>query len=315
MKSSQTERGESMILSANAKINLFLDITSRRPDGYHEIQSVMQTVSLSDTVEVLRIPEGIELSGNLPFLSYGENNLAYRAAAVFLASLKERENAPLGGIRIHLEKRIPLEAGLAGGSADAAAVLRGMNALYGTPFETEELCRIGKRIGADVPFCIVGGTKAISGIGDLISPSAPMPDALLVIAKRGTGVSTPAAYGALDRLYDNFDIGKGYIPHSDTLEILKRGLGAGDLLETCNGFYNIFESVVLKEHEGAAFLKDALLRKGAIAAMMSGSGPSVFGVFRDIDAAESAAKELNRPSKDAVAFVARPVGEPGIEKC
>ena len=192
---------------ANAKINLYLDVISKRENGYHDLVSIMQTLSLCDlvTVEYDPAPQtAIELSasGNSA-MPCDCRNLAWRAAELFL-----RESGKSGRVKIFLEKHIPMEAGLAGGSTDAAAVLRALNHLSGNPFDTAALCALGARLGADVPFCIKGGTALVTGIGDGLEALAPMEDCPLVVAKMGAGISTVWAYGELDRIHNHFQFGK-----------------------------------------------------------------------------------------------------------
>ncbi len=304
-------------LTAPAKINLFLDITSRRPDGYHEIAGVMQSVSLCDTVTLeVTEPTGmylcsmgdptagvetISLTCSNPDLPTDSRNLAWRAAEAFFAAT----GRGCKNLLIHIEKRIPAAAGMAGGSTDAAAVLRGLNDLFGHPLTTEQLCRVGLTLGADVPFCIVGGARITEGIGEVLTPITPMPACELVVACGGEGVSTPAAYKALDTLYGGFDP-TAYTPRSHELTTLKSALWQGDLTTLCGSVFNIFESVVLPDRPVARQIKETLLASGAITAMMSGSGPSVFGVFPAGDGSARRAREVLEAS-GIPAWVCEPV--------
>ncbi len=272
---SVTERGY-------AKINLHLDMVGRMPDGYHAVQTVMQTVSICDEVTVLpREEEGFFATCNVEGVPSDEKNIAVRAAKLFC----ERTGLAFGGeIRIH--KEIPMAAGMAGGSADGAAVLRALNRLCGQPLSVEELCALGARLGADVPFCIVGGAAYADGRGDVLHPFPGMPDCVIVAACEGEGVSTPWGYGLLDRRYDNFSAESGYVPKG--INGLKEALDASDLEAMCRQMYNIFEEPILSERPVAARVKELLLESGAMGAMMSGSGPSVFGVFAGEEEAEKA---------------------------
>ena len=270
-------------VTAPAKINLFLDITGRRPDGYHTITGVMQAVSLCDTV-ALKVTEPtdndfvgagtIALTCSNPDIPTDGRNLAWRAAeAFFSATSRGCKN-----LDIHIEKRIPAAAGMAGGSTNAAAVLTGLNHLFGYPLTTEDLCEVGLKLGADVPFCIKGGAQITEGIGEVMTPVSPMPACELVVACGGEGVSTPAAYKALDALYGNF-APAAYVPRAEELSALLSALRRGDLTALCESTFNLFEDVVLPERPVAQSIKETLLTLGAITSMMSGSGPSVFGVF------------------------------------
>ncbi len=284
-----------LTLSAPAKINLFLDITGRRSDGYHTISGIMQSVSLSDTVTLTVSPvaDGEALQHTLtctnPDLPTDGRNLALRAAEAFFDATGTGNTH----LHIHIDKRIPAAAGMAGGSTNAAAVLKGLNQLMGEPLTQEDLCRLGLTLGADVPFCIVGGARITEGVGEILTPCAPLPFCHLVVACAGEGVSTPAAYKKLDELYGNFD-GSAYTPKSDALAAQLDALQSGDLHGAGKYAYNIFESAVLPTHSKARHIKNTLTEGGAVFAMMSGSGPSVFGVFNDETAARDAAEGLAR---------------------
>ena len=196
---------------------------------------------------------------------------------------------------------IPMAAGLAGGSADAAAVLRALNKLCQNPLSLEELCAIGATLGADVPFCIRGGSARVTGIGEKMSDFPKMPSAYLVVACRGEGVSTPWAYGELDRKYNGFaDVREVDMRHT----WIEKAWNAGDLKGSCNHFFNIFEEVVPTVQKDVEEIKAEMLQKGAMRAMMSGSGPSVFGIFEEREAAEAACVSLIESG--AAAFVCHP---------
>ncbi len=270
--------------NAYAKINLFLDIESRRNDGYHNIVSVMQSVSLCDavTVEYKNAPDKkIDITCNNPEIPTGEKNIAYKAADILIDS---------GHIKIHIEKRIPASAGLAGGSTDAAAVLLMLNELTGSKKSEKELLDIGAKIGADVPFCMIGGTKLTLGIGERMMDFTPMPDTNIVIACSGEGVSTPKAYGELDLMYHNFE---NYTVHHKELEALRMNP------DNTACMFNIFESVVIPMRPMVSRLKETMMSCGASFSMMSGSGPSVFGIFSSKQDAEKAASMLLEMGADA----------------
>ena len=297
-------------VTAHAKINLFLDITGRRPDGYHTIAGVMQAISLCDTVAVEvteptdHAPVGAEtitLTCSNPDIPTDGKNLAWRAAEAFFAATGRGWKS----LTIHIEKRIPAAAGMAGGSTNAAAVLVGLNHLFGSPLTTEALCEVGLKLGADVPFCIMGGAQITEGVGEIMTSIAPMPPCELVVACGGEGVSTPAAYKALDTLYGNFDP-SAYAPRTGELSTLLSALRQGDLVSLCGATFNLFEDVVLPERPVARDIKETLLASGAITAMMSGSGPSVFGVFPKGDGSAQRACEV-LTKRGIPAWVCEPV--------
>lgn len=275
-------------LSANAKINLFLDVTGKLPNGYHTISSVMHEVSLCDKVTVRENNGGIRISGNGGAMPLGEENIAYKAALEFFLSAGIRN----AGAEICIEKNIPMQAGLAGGSADAAAVLRALNMIYDEIFTKEQLCDIGKRLGADVPFCIIGGCMLAEGIGEQLSPCNPLPECTIVIAKRDTfGSCTKAAYAELDKIENR------PIINNNMVDLLS----SGELVRICSGMHNCFELII----SGIEDIKSVMINKGALGAMMSGSGTSVFGIFVDETDALKAKKELE--SQDICAFMCKPV--------
>ena len=274
---------------AYAKINLHLDVTGKMDNGYHSVSTVMQTVSVFDVITIndLRITSGepcFTVSCGTDGVPCDGRNLACRAAMLFC----ERAGVSLSG-EIHIDKNIPMAAGMAGGSADGAAVLRGLNRALGYPFSQSELLSIGAELGSDVPFCIVGGTRYADGRGELLSEFPSMPDCFIVAGCEGEDVSTPWAYRLLDGIYCDFapDV---YSPVS--VEPLLSAVESGDICKVAGAMYNIFESPVLDRRPVASELKRLLLEVGAIGAMMSGSGPSVFGVFADRDAAERAMAAL-----------------------
>lgn len=285
---------------ANAKINLYLDVVGRRENGYHDIVSIMQTVSLCDLVTVDYRPSShtsirLTASGNAD-MPTDCRNLAWRAAELYLGHIERS-----GEVTVIIEKHIPMAAGLAGGSSDAAAVLRGLNRLCGNPLSREELCALGAKLGADIPFCITGGGSLVTGIGDGLEEIASMPSCPLVVACMGEGVSTPWAYGKLDELHGCFaqektDDGR----HMRIVNAMREG----HIDSVCGDFYNIFEEVVPSVQPHVNKLKTAMKEGGALRAMMSGSGPSVFGVFADVRDAEAVCMRLREMG--AAAFVCHP---------
>ena len=277
---------------AYAKINYCLNVSKKRPNGYHDLVTVMQTVSLFDVVTLTPRADGtlclVTDMGGDP-----EQNLALRAARAYFAG------ASTNGYTIALEKHIPAAAGLGGGSADAAAVLRALNKIE-KRYTPAALAAVALSLGADVPFCLVGGTCLCRGVGEIMTPLENRTAPVFVIAAAGEGVSTPAAFAALDAARD------GQTSEKPAPSVLLSALEQGDLAGLCRGLDNDFEPVVLPLRPAAAALKQTLLEAGACAAMMSGSGPAVFGVFENAAAAETAAERIT--AQDRFAAVAAPVG-------
>ncbi|WP_303813721.1 4-(cytidine 5'-diphospho)-2-C-methyl-D-erythritol kinase [Selenomonas ruminantium] len=277
-------------VEANAKINLTLDILGKRPDGFHEVAMVMQTIGLHDTLVMEKTERDIELSINVPWLKADEKNLAWRAA-----ELIRQEYGLEGGVRIELTKRIPVAAGLAGGSADAAAVLKGMNDLYGLQLDEEKLCELGARLGSDIPFCIMGGTMLATGRGEILTRLSDMPETWVVLAKPRISVSTAWAY-------QNYDE-QGAERHPDN-EAIKQAIDRGNRKAVAGLLCNVLESVTIKKYDVIAEYKQMMLDKGAMASMMSGSGPTVFGLAKSREQAEAIADVL-RQNTNADVFVTR----------
>lgn len=285
---------------ANAKINVYLNVTARRENGYHDIVSIMQAVSLCDLVTVDFQPSAhtsicLNASGNSA-MPLDCRNLAYRAAEAFLMRTEQS-----GAVKIYIEKRIPMAAGLAGGSADAAAVLRGLNFLSPKKLSFEELCDLGAGLGADVPFCIRGGSARVSGIGERMEEIPSMPNAFLVVACMGEGVSTPWAYGELDRKFDYFQGTPKKDLRPEKIATLWKN---GEIFSSAEHFFNLFEEVVPAAQKSVNTVKEEMNRHGAIFSMMSGSGPSVFGIFKNAEDAGCACEALN--GMGASAFVCHP---------
>lgn len=259
---------EKLELKALGKINLGLDVLGRRDNGYHDVRMVMQTLYLYDNVTLVKKPEpGIEITSNLFFLPRDDNNIAYKAAKLLIDEFQIQ-----GGVSINLDKHIPVAAGMAGGSSNAAAVLYGMNRMYGLGLNQEELMKRGVRLGADVPYCIMRGTVLAEGIGEVLTPLAPMPKCQILIAKPPISVSTKLVYEKLDS--------KEIEQHPDIDGILA-GLEAGNLEKVASSMGNVLEKVTVEEYPVIAQIKECMLKGGALGAMMSGSGPTVFGIFKD----------------------------------
>lgn len=255
-------------VKALAKINLGLDVLGKREDGYHEVRMIMQTVNLYDTLELQKKSEpGIFMKTNRRFLPVDEKNLCVRAAKL----LWEEFSLP-GGLSVSLYKRIPVAAGMAGGSTDAAAVLFAVNRMFGLGLTREQLMERGVKIGADVPYCVMRGTALAEGIGERLSPLAPMVKCPVLVAKPGVSVSTKTVYQQLDLQKD--------IAHPD-IDRLCRDIEKGNLAEIAAHMGNILETVTIPMHPVIRDIKEHMLRHGALNAMMSGSGPTVFGLFED----------------------------------
>ena len=266
-------------LKAMAKINLGLDVLRRREDGYHDLRMIMQSVSLYDQLKLKRQQEpGISVSTNLAYLSTGEDNLVYKAAKLLMDEFQIQE-----GVSIHLKKCIPIAAGLAGGSSDAAAVLVGMNRLFELGLSQEALMKRGVRIGADVPYCVMRGTALSEGIGDILTPLPDAPDAFVVLAKPPVHVSTAFVYGNLeaDKL----------VYHPD-IDAQVQAVRDQDLYRMAELMGNVLETVTIPSCPVIGEIKNCMKRQGALNAMMSGSGPTVFGLFDDERAARAAYEEL-----------------------
>jgi len=263
-------------LKAKAKVNFSLDVIRKRSDGYHEVRMIMQTIELHDTVFIEAVKEGIEVVCSSRFIPSGGENIAYKAAGLLVS-----EYGIKSGVSIRIDKRIPVAAGLAGGSADAAAVFLGMNRLFSLGLSEDRLMALGKRIGADVPFCIKGGTMLAEGIGEVLTELAPIPQLNIVLIKPAIGVSTAWAY----RKFDMEMVSE----HPDTEGLLK-AVCAGNVDFLANNMRNVLETVTLREYPIVKEAKDRLMMLGAVGSMMSGSGPTVFGIFKDKQAAECALK-------------------------
>lgn len=255
-------------LKALAKINLGLDVLRRREDGYHEVKMIMQTISLYDELELKKAKQpGIQVKTNLYYLPTNENNLVYKAAKLLMEEFHIEE-----GIRIQLRKKIPVAAGMAGGSSDAAAVLWGMNQMYGLGLSRKDLMERGVRLGADVPYCVLRGTALAEGIGEKLTGLPPMPRCYLLIAKPGISVSTRFVY---ENLHAN-DLRPEQHPDVDAMIAALR---EGDLGLLASRMGNVLEEVTVPAHPVIDQIKRCMKKEGALGAMMSGSGPTVFGIF------------------------------------
>lgn len=271
-------------VKAFAKINLLLDIVATRTDGYHDLFMIMQSVGVYDTVTIEKIKgKDIVISCNIDDIPLDEKNIAHKAAMAFFKANKIRSH----GIHIDIQKRIPHAAGLAGGSADGAGVLVALNELYQTNLTLDELCDIGVKIGADVPFCIKGGTLLSQGIGDVLNKVKPLKKCYIVLAKPEFGVNTGYAYRQFD------ECGKTHTP--DKFGMLC-AMQSRNLNEICSKMENVFEQFI--EVPNRIDMKQILRDNGAIGVCMSGSGPTIFGIFENKENAEKAAIDIKKYAKD-----------------
>ena len=276
-----------MEIQAFAKLNLTLDILGKREDGYHDLRMVMQSITLADTLTLEENQgEGLRVSANLRFLPTGEKNLAAAAALRFWEALgREPED-----LDIRIEKRIPVCAGMAGGSSDAAAVLRALNQRAGDPFSPKELARLGERVGSDVPYCVLGGTALAEGRGEVLTPLAPLPRCWVVACKPDFPISTPELFAQADRVKLR--------RRPDTAGLVA-ALEAGDLGGVARRMYNVFEDVLpARLYTRVAEIKNDLIQCGALGANMSGSGPTAFGLFDRPEAAQEARACLAQRYRD-----------------
>ena len=266
-------------LKALGKINLGLDVLGRRENGYHDVRMVMQTVYLYDRIIMKKIKTpGIRLETNLYYLPVNENNLAYQAAQMLMDEFHIEE-----GVSIQLDKHIPVAAGMAGGSSNAAAVLFGMNRMFSLGLSQKELMERGVKLGADVPYCIMRGTVLAEGIGEILTPLSPMPKCYVLIAKPAISVSTKMVYEKLDshEIEDHPDI-----------DGILAGLKAGDLKKVAGSMGNVLERVTVDAYPVIDQIKKMMIKEGALNAMMSGSGPTVFGIFEEKATARKAADAI-----------------------
>ena len=268
-------------LKALAKINLGLDVLRRREDGYHEVKMIMQTIGLHDDLEIRKTKTpGIQVKTNLYYLPTNENNLVYKAAKLLMNEFQIQD-----GVSIQLKKRIPVAAGMAGGSSDGAAVLWGINQMYGLGLSMQALMERGVRLGADVPYCIQRGTALAEGIGEKLSVLPPMPKCTILIAKPGISVSTKFVY---ENLHAN-DLKPEQHPDVDSMIEAMRQKDLGLL---CSRMGNVLETVTIPAYPVINEIKRTMMDNGAIGSMMSGSGPTVFGIFDSPAAAKQAVKAV-----------------------
>ncbi len=279
-------------LKALAKINLGLDVLRKREDGYHEVRMVMQTIQMYDVINLYKTSRpGIWLRTNLPYIPTDERNLVYKAAELLMREFHIR-----GGLRIDLQKFIPVSAGLAGGSSDAAATLVAVNRMFHLHLSKKELMKRGLSIGADVPYCVMRGTALAEGIGEKLTPLPPAPGCFVLVGKPAVNVSTKQAYESLhlEKIARHPDI------HS-----LVQGIQAQDLAAMIPHMENVFEPGITREDPVIGQIRELMLEKGALHAMMSGSGPTVFGLFDSWAAIQRAANALRESQMARTVFATR----------
>lgn len=291
---------DTITVNAYAKVNLGLDVLRRREDGYHDICSIMQSLTLHDTVSVKKsASKEITIYTNHPTLPVDKSNLIYKAAALFLDTISVNE-----GLDITLIKNIPIAAGLAGGSSDAAAILKGLNELYQAAMSREELMNMGKRVGADVPYCILLGTALSEGIGERLTPLPPMPDCFILLVTPSISVSTKY-------VYENLDLTKDII-HPD-MDAMLRFVKTCDLDGLAGSMDNILQTVTVRDYPVIAEIKNRMMEQGALASLMSGSGPTVFGIFRDSMTADAAYHYFaNNPVYGEQIYLTKPFQPEGV---
>lgn len=274
---------------AFAKINLGLDVLGCLPNGYHEVSMIMQTVGICDILTFEKSNSGISLYTNSGELPVNEDNLVYKAAKMILDKYGIE-----AGVTIHLEKNIPIAAGMAGGSSDAAATLKGVNELFELGISQEELCKMAVQIGADVPYCVMGGTALAKGIGEELEKLKDAPKCALLVAKPDINVSTKYVYDKLDQ--------KEIIDHPDISGIID-AINENSLSGVVSRLKNVLESVTIEEYPIIDELKKDMTNSGALGSLMSGSGPTVFGIFDDEKKAEAAYNMLKQSNKAKQIFL------------
>ena len=287
-----------MRLQAFAKINLGLDVLGKREDGYHEVRMIMQTIRMYDQLDMRKSVEpGIHLTTNKKYIPVDENNLVWRAAKLMMDTCGIIE-----GVSIHLHKVIPVAAGMAGGSSDAAATLVGMNRLFHCGLSKEKLMELGVQIGADVPYCVLRGTALAEGIGEKLTVLPPMPDCWILIGKPGISVSTKYVYTTLDLNTDTV--------HPD-IDGMKKALEDGNLYGITERMGNVLQDVTIPAYPEVERIKEQMKTLGAVNAMMSGSGPTVFGIFDNEEKAQEACQKLRGSGSCQQVFLTVPFNNYG----
>ena len=283
--------GDRAIARSYAKINLTLDVLSKREDGYHDVEMIMQTVSLFDLIYIDKTDCDITISTNLYFLPTNEKNIAYKAAELFF-----EYTGISSGCKITIHKAIPVAAGLAGGSGNAAAVLNALDLLYNTNLSYKTLCELGLQLGADVPYCVNGGTALAAGIGDVLTPLPKLPDCVILMVKPQINISTASIYNEIDNatIHERPD-------NKNVIEALRNG----DINEIAAGMKNVMGSVTENMHPIVRGIRNKMMKNGALGAVMSGSGPTVFGIFPDYTTAKRSHDSFSYQFREV--FIVNPV--------
>lgn len=284
---------ETLYEGAYAKVNLTLDVLDKREDGYHDLKSVMQTLSIRDDIEIdVGTGKPWKLLCSKEGIPTDERNLAWKAAKVYCDAMNKDPN----GLEIRITKRIPVEAGMGGGSADAAAVLRALNDYYGNPLSILALAELGAQVGSDVPFCVVGGTAMVEGKGEKLRKLPDMPDCIFVVCKPDFSVSTPALYKKIDEVT---------IPKRPDHQAMESALLAGDLEKVAHNLHNVFDPVVTEEHLELNYIKSLFHQYGAVGYQMTGSGSAVYAIVSEFEVAAVICNMLqsNYPN----VFIGKPV--------
>ncbi len=280
-----------MRIKAYAKVNISLDIVGKREDGYHLLEMIMQSIDLYDELNINKQNKDITIKCNKPYVPTDERNLAYKAAKLFIEKYEINS-----GVNINIYKNIPVCAGLAGGSTDGAAVLKAMNKIFDVNASDEELMELGLKLGADVPYCIKGGTALCRGIGEEVTKLKDFKDKILVLVKPPFGVSTKS-------VYQEFDLSKAR-NHPDTDALIK-AIEENDLKVVSNNMKNLLENVTLRKHKILINIKEEMKNSGAVGAMMSGSGPTVFAFFDDMLKAQRCFEKMKLKYNDV--FITRTI--------
>lgn len=276
---------QNLVIKARAKINLTLDILGKRADGYHNVEMIMQSVALHDTITIKKGDQGIEITGDATKIPLTKENLVYKAVEAIFRRTKQNL-----GCQIDIKKEIPVAAGLAGGSTDAAAALTGLNQFFKLGLTQAELMELGATIGSDIPFCIMGGTALAYGRGELIKPLPPMPKLWVVMAKPDIGVSTA-------EIYQNYDAAR--VVEKPNTDLMVKTVVAGDVEQIKHNLINVLESVTMARYPQVKEIKELMVRLGVKSTLMSGSGPTVFGLTNTEQEAQSMASKM----KDFVPIV------------